>query len=883
MNEYQIDKKFLITESDSEQKVIYPLLTNSEPLGLGYDQTEIQTKINLQKILIDKGAKAVLYYPDYLITVNGIPSIIVEAKKPDEDLDEAFRQASLYASELNRKYEKDINPCQLVIACDGLRLLAGTWDSANAHFDIKTENWLSTEQSFNAFADKFSKSKLEKESAEIKARIRKNVSFKKPLNLLGGKFIQNKPSENTFGESISIQYRHLFNPNVEEERIDIVQNAYVKVVKQESHVNPIDKLIRKKVIPSALSATEIDDNTKPQKLINALQNASHYNNQVLLLVGSVGAGKTTFTTYLKEVALEKAIIAKLTWITLDLNNAPVTSEEIYKWLKNNIIVQIQKQYSEIDFNNIATIEKIYSSEINKLKNGVLQLLNPESDRYKELLVEKILDFQSNIDITLNGYIEQFVHNQSKELIIVLDNTDKRNLEEQLLMFEVANWIKDSIKAIVFLPIRDTTFDHFRKEKPLDTVVKDLIFRINPPSLEKVLFSRIKYASRLSERNHGHFYYLKNNIKVSYPATEELYYLKGILTSLFQNNFFRRLISGLAGSDIRIGLEIFLDFCKSGHISENDIFKMKQSKGQSKLPNHIVSKVFLRGNKVYYNDASARIKNIFHSEPSDELPDPFVRISILKWLDDNHKIKGPSGIPGFHLAELVLNNLISMGHDKKRIKDELIIMLRHSLIISESQRTDDIDYQELISINTPGIIHLELVTNMDYLAACAEDTWYNIVETATRISDNMSGEGQYSHLSLQNILEHSELLIDYLETYFSKHFKLYSEYLATGRFFEPLDFQYLRHSLSNFNVGLSKNKYSEFKIGSIVDAKIVNIKSYGLIVELGESEQTGLIHISQIVDRDFENSYKIHDVIEVEILKYNVDHKKYDLKLSTEIA
>jgi hypothetical protein len=879
MNEYQVDKNYLLTESDVEQKVIYPLLTNMEPLGLGYDQTEIQTKINLQKILIDKGAKAILYYPDYLITVNGVPSIIIEAKKPEEDLIEAFRQASLYAAELNRKFEKDINPCQLIIACDGLTLLAGSWDSAAAQFTINTSNWLSSEKDFNAFSHRFSKSTLEKESNEIRARIRKNISYKKPLNLLGGKFIQNKPSENSFGETISIQYRHLFNPNVEEERIDIVRNAYVKVIKQESHVNPIDKLIRKKIIPSALHTTEIDDNTKPKKLIDAFQNAHNYNNQVLLLVGSVGSGKTTFTTYLKEVALEKNIVSKLTWITLDLNNAPVTAEEIYTWLKKSIVSQIQKDNPHTDFNNIDIIQKIYTTEINKLKSGVLQLLNPESDRYREILVEKIIDFQGNIDITLSGHIEQFVHGEKKELIIILDNTDKRNLEEQLLMFEVANWIKDSIKAIVFLPIRDTTFDHFRKEKPLDTVIKDLIFRINPPSLEKVLFSRIKYASRLSEKNKDRFYYLPNNIKVNYPAAEELYYLKGILTSLFQNNFFRRLISGLAGSDIRIGLEIFLDFCKSGHISESEIYKMKQSKGQSKLPNHIVSKVFLRGNKVYYNDVSARIKNLFHSEPSDELPDPFVRISILKWLFENHKIKGPSGIPGFHLAEVVLNNLISLGHNKNRIKEELITMLRHSLIISESQKTEQIDYKELISINTPGIIHLELITNMDYLGACAEDTWYNVVETATRISANMSGEGQYTHLSLQNILEHSELLINYLESYFNKYFKLYSEYLARGKFFDPLDFQHLRDSLNNFKIGISRNKYLEIKIGTKLNAKIVNIKNYGVIVELEGSDQTGLVHVSQIEDPEFENTFKIYDEIKVEILRYNIAHKKYDLKLT----
>ena len=47
MNNYIIEETHLLSESDVEQKVIYPLLTNSQPIGLGYSYTEIQTKVNI--------------------------------------------------------------------------------------------------------------------------------------------------------------------------------------------------------------------------------------------------------------------------------------------------------------------------------------------------------------------------------------------------------------------------------------------------------------------------------------------------------------------------------------------------------------------------------------------------------------------------------------------------------------------------------------------------------------------------------------------------------------------------------------------------------------------------------------------------------------------
>lgn len=881
MNDYQIEKIYLESESDVEQKVLYPLLTNIEPQGLGYDAAEIQTKINLKKIVIDKGTKSLSYYPDYLITVNGIPSIIIEAKTPGENLEEAFRQAALYASELNRKFEKDVNPCQLIIASDGLSLIAGFWDQATPLFNIETSNWLYSEHDFNEFLNKFSKSAVEKKALEIKSSLRKKVAFKRPLNLLGGKVVQDKPSNNSFGETISIQYRHLFNPNVEEEKIDVVRNAYVNVNKHDSHVNPIDKLIRKKILPAYIDSTEIENNTNPKEIIRAIQNAHDYNNQVLLLIGSVGSGKSTFTTYLKEVALEKEVVKKLAWLTLDLNNAPLSKQEIYLWVKNNIINQIKKQNPNVDFDSLPAIMKIYHTEITKFKNGVLQLLNSESDAYKEKLVDKIMYFQSNIDITLACYIEHFVYSHNKELIITLDNSDKRNLEEQLLMFEVANWIKDSIKAIVFLPIRDTTFDLYRNQKPLDTVVKDLIFRIIPPSLEKVLYNRISYATRLSEKNkENRFYYLPNNMKVNYPAEDELYYLKGILSSLFQNIFFKRLISGLAGGDIRVGLEIFLDFCKSGHINESEIFKMKQSKGLTKLPNYIVARVFIRGSKVYYDGVSARIKNLFHSNPNDELPDPFIRVSILKWLNDNKNVKGSSGIHGFHTAEKVMNILVSLGHNKDSVKEEILALLSQSLIINESQKKDTLDDKELISISIPGIIHLELVNNanIDYLSSCAEDTWYNNVELATTISDNMADRGQYLHLAFNNNVFHAKLLVKYLEEYYNLHFKPFSEFISDKAFFSPVDFTRLHEVIDKELPKIRTISSTLLDIGSVVTARIVSIQPNGVIVELENSNESGFVSIAENDIQSLENELNINDVVKVEIIKYNNYHRKYDLKL-----
>lgn len=877
MSEYYIDNKFLLTESDVEQKIIWPLLTNQEPLGLGYNETHIQTKLSLKKLLIEKRQKTKLFYPDYLILIEGLPLVVVEAKKPNDDLEEAFREARLYSLEINALYKKELNPCKLIIATDGLRLIAGSWDCKTPQIDIEINDWVSTNESFSNFIDLFSFRTIKKSASQIRKELRKNVIFSKPTHLLGGKHIQNQLIKNSFGETISIQYRHLFNPSEESERTDIVRNAYVKVQKHMSHVNPIDRLIRKKIRPSIQDSIEINDNTTPDEILDKLKEAHNYNNEVLLLIGSVGSGKSTFTTYLRDIALDKELTERLIWLRLDLNLAPVNTDEIYLWLKNNICIDLQKTLPEFDADQIESIKKIFSEDLEKFNKVALRLFVENTDKYNEKLFDEIQNLLSNIDKKLKAYISYYVHSRGKELVIVLDNCDKRNLEEQLLMFEVASWLKDNTKSIVFLPLRETTFDHFRHVKPLDTVIKDLIFRINPPSLENVLYNRVKYASRLSEKSENRYYYLPNGIKVYYPSKDELSYLKSILKSLFQNNFFKKLMVGLAGRDIRKGIEVFLDFCKSGHITEGDILNMKQSNGEYSLPNHIVSRVFIRGNRLYYSDSDTKVKNLFYSEPSDELPDPFTRVAILSWLKTRNILKGPSGIVGFHKVSDMIKDLTILGHSLQRLDAELKTLVKTSLIITESQDANKIEIDELISIDVPGLTHLNLLENIDYLSACAEDVWYRKETIAKEIAERISGNAGYSHLSLQNSLFNTTDLISYLEEYSNEYYSQQRDVIVGESYSLPNQIERIKENIQKFKSSIGISEFREFEEGSIVNASVVNIFDYGLICELDGSHQIGLLHISEMEKETSE--YDIGDTFEVEIVCYQTRHKKYKLRLT----
>jgi hypothetical protein len=223
--------------------------------------------------------------------------------------------------------------------------------------------------------------------------------------------------------------------------------------------------------------------------------------------------------------------------------------------------------------------------------------------YNLKLGEYLLEIVGDKVLKTKNYIKFTCTDRQKLCVIVLDNCDKKTRDEQLLMFEAAQWLQNEFKSLVILPLRDETYDNHRDLPPLDTVLKDMVFRIEPPLFQHVLTKRINLALRHlnDERNEKLQYLLPNGYKVDYPKSEQAFYLITIIKSLFEHDrFARRLIVGLAGRNIRKALEIFLEFCNSGYISEEHIFKIRQSEGQYVLPFHLVATVLLRMNRRFYD-------------------------------------------------------------------------------------------------------------------------------------------------------------------------------------------------------------------------------------------------------------------------------------------
>ncbi|WP_299945685.1 S1 RNA-binding domain-containing protein [uncultured Ruegeria sp.] len=874
----------MFTESDVEQKFVYGLLTKSSPDGLDFFPDDIQTKRDIRKIVIGKGRSQKLYYPDYAIVIDGVPSLIVEAKEPNDDnLEEAFREARLYAHEINALYDNRVNPCERIIATNGLRLIAGFSDQQSPAIDLNVENCSVTNQDFIDLLRFGGRDVVASRVSAIRSEIRGVAKYTKPVFSLGGKSVINESvGANDFGSNVSLEYQSLFNPETIEEKAGIVENAYIRSKRRESHVAPIDRVLRATIPPHQRDSNTINDTENPTEIFETLgtfENRDRLKNELCLLVGGVGAGKSTFTEFLRLKALPQSLVQSTRWVNVDLNNAPLSKTEIYDWILDAISKKIRYIFPEIDFESLDFLKKLYSKELGAVAKGRAAFFPPDSIQHLEILAEEMKRLQGDTRQTLVNLISLLFEERGLLLVIVLDNCDKRTRDDQLLMFEVAAWLKNEFRCLIFLPLRDTTYDTYSDLPPLDTVIKDLVFRIEAPLLEKVLSARMGYLLRSVGSNPEKFRFsTENGVIVSCGRNEVANFMRCIITTLFQDKHFKSIIKGLAGRNIRRGLEVVLDFCKSGHISADDILKMRLSNGEYRLPSHLVYRVLLKGNRRYFSDEKSRLVNVFHSDPRDELPDPFVRLDILCWLKENFKVSGPNNTKGFHKVETLVQVMQGLGHARERTIAEVASLVQSELVMTEGL-TKTVDIDDLVVLTASGFTHLNVIRNINYLSIVSEDTFFRDSMVANRIADNLVGRGLFKAGSKDAALSSSVSLVNYLSGYGSQFFLenqiapdsfswSHTEMVASlTRFVESKEVKSDGYS--------AKSRIAEdFPRGSEHLGQVASIQNYGIFVELDSGmdcfvHQSDFGKSSHVVFSELEEG----DQVIVKIKEYNTANER----------
>ncbi len=374
------------TEADVEQKVIMPLLTGEQYFAI--PQGNIRAKEYLTPTVLDKTAgKTSGYVPDYSVWFSAFPILIIEAKSPNVPSEAGYREASLYARHINQQYRSGINPCHLIISCNGTDLLFGRWDSG-PELTLKISELRPGSADFESLRERCGVSALQSEAAHFLALLRIQTAHF-PFELAGGQALLNaKLPVNSFAADLSPILRKYFSN--QEDIEEIARYGYVNSAAATEYDQVLESLLKERlklqkstVIEPLYPGRKGED--KVARAISAFDRERPARGHLQIIQGSVGSGKSLFIHRYRQVLQAPSDAERTRWAFIDFNTAPPDLSNAYDWLCRVFIENFEKENPSLDLYSETTLKGVFSRNIRDVRYTSLWV---ESRPQRRLLQER---------------------------------------------------------------------------------------------------------------------------------------------------------------------------------------------------------------------------------------------------------------------------------------------------------------------------------------------------------------------------------------------------------------------------------------------------------------------------------------------------------------
>ncbi len=457
-----------------------------------------------------------------------------------------------------------------------------------------------------------------------------------------------------------------------------------------------------------------------------LFDSNNYLPDPIILIGSSGAGKTTFIKYFTEIILLEKEKKNRPIIYLDFRSFTSQTIRDTRYIYKMIIEQIEEKYPDLQINKINILKTIYKRDIEKKSEGIwAHLINKPNE-----LDQAISDF-IQLCIADSVYHLQKVSNYlifqcQKRLCIVFDNADQLDDDDQKEIFLLGNSINRSIKSIVMISLREGYFYKW-KNKPPFNAYQSIVYHITAPPYKEVLKKRVEYVV-------NNFKFENVKLQLNNKSVE---FVDGSLKKLF-SNLYDTLFSGknhevldfleeTSYPDIRQGLEKFKSFLLSGHSKISDYMSLEYGTG-SGIPIWEFVKSIALASKYYYDSSKSMVSNLFL--PSANNRNHFTKIRLLTYL--LNRITPSNKKTEFIPCSEICAEFVKAGYTIDVIIEELQELFVQRMV-STSELSEDIE--EVVEINKESKLSLTPI-GLYYIRTLLYKFYYiDLVLQDTPIYDN----------------------------------------------------------------------------------------------------------------------------------------------------
>lgn len=330
--------------------------------------------------------------------------------------------------------------------------------------------------------------------------------------------------------------------------------------------------------------------------------ASH---RPIVLLGGVGAGKSTFIQHLVRVDA-RSVFQDAIAITVDYGRG-ATFDSPGDYAIEQIRAVLLEQY-DIDVDDSAFVEDLYRRDLDRFDRGVEgQLKLVDQREYMLRRIEFLRKQIENKSEHLKRSIARIVRSHHRQIVIFLDNVDQRDHDDQNMVFLAANELAGTWVATVFVTLRPETYYESQRYGAISGY-HPRVFAIAPPRTDVMLEKRVDFALQVLEGG--------EDVRTSGGGltleSENLELFLRVLEANFKRNRpLLALIDNLAGGNMRRALSFVTQFVGSGHVDTTKIIDVeKRDPGNYFIPVHEFLRSLMYGDAEFYDPQMSPIANLF---------------------------------------------------------------------------------------------------------------------------------------------------------------------------------------------------------------------------------------------------------------------------------
>jgi hypothetical protein len=546
-----------------------------------------------------------------------------------------------------------------------------------------------------------------------------------------------------------------FGDIASQDTIEVLKECYVHSRPVQIIDHDLNIIIRDSVPQFAAGANQLlTSDAKPGGLIEAYVRSTvlivDYKGSVVLLMGGIGSGKTTFLKrFFRVIAPDLAQPGEKTFrIHVDFLGAPDQLTDLDNFLWRSAAEAMRS--NEPNLEKRAMLEKLFDKRLGLIR----EIYGEDSQHFETKYAEELFKLASDNREFSTAAIDH-CRSEGRLPLVVFDNVDQLGIDLQAHIFTTTEHLAAHYGCLGILVIREETFSAAQMQKQL-TAYSIKPYHLSSPSFRELIRLRIDYATNAAAKNTKQAP-LRGFEAEDVAAKEILDFFNLLRNSVFTENYhIVRLLEAISFGNMRLALQLFSNFLLSGATNMPKILEIFRQEGRYLVPFHEFAKSVILGDYRFYKETRSFAFNLFHVTAARN-SSHFTALRVLHYL--SHSPERYQGGEGF----VDLHALVSVFVDTFDNEDDCIKTLLRMVAVNrqlaefDTRRPDTLAGASSVRISSAGKYYLDhFVGDVAYL----DLVWHDTPFTDQVVCDELNR--RIHSTDLLERLRRVDMFLDYLE-------------------------------------------------------------------------------------------------------------------------